>query len=125
MKKFLILTFFVTFASLYQLKAQQSDSTKTTITFTVTEHDFGKMQFAENGIYKFTFTNNGNTPLIISNVISGCGCTKPAWPKEPIMPGKKGEIEVGYNTTIIGSFSKSVSVFSNSQTSPLILRIKG
>ena len=125
MRRLALLTVIAAIVSFSQLKAQSSDTTKTSITFSVTEHDFGQLQFGENGVYKFEFTNSGTTPLIISNVVSGCGCTKPVWPKEPIMPGKSGEIEVGYNTTIVGTFNKSVTVFSNSRTSPLILRIKG
>ncbi|HUX54121.1 MAG TPA: DUF1573 domain-containing protein [Williamwhitmania sp.] len=125
MKKFLILAVLAAFTGMSQVKAQQADTTKTTITFMVTEHSFGLLQFGESGVYKFEFTNAGATPLIVSNVVSGCGCTKPVWPKEPIMPGKTGEIEVGYNTSIVGSFNKSVTVFSNAKTSPIILRITG
>ncbi len=125
MKKLFLLTILATIVGLSHLNAQVADTTKPAIKFTATEHDFGQLQFGESGVYKFVFTNEGTTPLILSNVVSGCGCTKPVWSKEPVMPGKTGEIEVGYNTSIVGVFSKSVTVFSNAKTSPVILRIKG
>jgi hypothetical protein len=49
--------------------------------------DYGKVKNTENGI-RFYFTNTGNAPLIITNVLSTCGCTVPTKPNEPIMPGK-------------------------------------
>ncbi len=42
----------------------------------------------DNGIRVFEFTNTGNAPLIITNVLSTCGCAVPTKPTEPIMPGK-------------------------------------
>ena len=51
----------------------------------------------DNGIRVFEFTNTGDAPLIIKDVKSTCGCTVPSKPKEPIMPGKTGQIEVKYN----------------------------
>ncbi len=51
----------------------------------------------DNGKRSFEFTNTGDAPLIIKDVKSTCGCTVPTKPKEPIAPGKTGEIEVKYN----------------------------
>jgi hypothetical protein len=48
--------------------------------------------------HTFAFTNTGKKPLLISNARSTCGCTVPDWPKEPIMPGKSGVIQVRFNT---------------------------
>ena len=36
-------------------------------------------------------------PLIISKAKGSCGCTVPNWPKEPIMSGESGVIQVNYD----------------------------
>lgn len=90
--------------------------------------DYGKVYRGEdNGSRVFEFTNTGNAPLVISDVKSTCGCTVPSKPKEPIMPGKTGEIEVKYNMAL-GPISKSVTVETNAvnyENGVVILKIKG
>ena len=36
----------------------------------------------------FTFTNVGNQPLVINQVVASCGCTVPKYDKRPIAPGQ-------------------------------------
>lgn len=90
--------------------------------------DYGKVYRGEdNGSRIFEFTNTGNAPLVITDVKSTCGCTVPSKPKEPIMPGKTGEIEVKYNMAL-GPISKSVTVETNAvnhENGVVILKIKG
>src|SRR5690606_4584810 len=90
--------------------------------------DYGTVKKADdNGMRIFEFTNTGDTPLVISDVKTSCGCTVPSKPKEPIMPGKTGQIEVKYNMSP-GSFNKTVTVVSNAVNSKdgnTLLRIKG
>ncbi len=95
------------------------------LSFEKIEHDFGKIQQNGNGTYSFVFTNNGNEPLILTNVRSSCGCTVPKWPREPIQAGKSAKIDVKYDTRRIGIFSKSISVYSNASDKATVLRIKG
>ncbi|MEA3316635.1 MAG: DUF1573 domain-containing protein [Bacteroidota bacterium] len=108
-----------------EIKTNKEDKNLPDIFFKVKDHDFGTIQYKEEAIYKFKFTNTGKEPLLLTNVRSSCGCTVPTWPKKPIKPGKKGEIAVKYNTRILNSFSKSIMVFSNAKTSQVRLTIKG
>lgn len=87
--------------------------------------DYGTIKQDADGNRVFTFTNEGKTPLIISEAHGSCGCTVPTYPKEPIMPGQKAEIKVHYDTHRVGPFSKSVTVNSNSKNSPVVLKISG
>jgi hypothetical protein len=96
-----------------------------TIEFKDTEHDFGTIQQGAEGSYSFVFTNTGTDPLILSNVRSSCGCTIPEWPHEPINAGQSSTILVRYDTKRIGTFNKSISVFSNAGEAPIVLRIQG
>ena len=46
-------------------------------------------------------------------------------PKDPILPGKSGEIKVKYDSNRVGPISKSVSVQSNAKSGTQTLQIKG
>lgn len=88
--------------------------------------DYGTIEHNADGNRQFTFTNNGNKPLIITNTQGSCGCTVPTTPKEPIAPGAKGTIGVKYATDRVGAFTKTVTVTSNAEGQPTkTLTIKG
>ncbi|HNS46619.1 MAG TPA: DUF1573 domain-containing protein, partial [Bacteroidales bacterium] len=95
------------------------------ISFNKLVHDYGTVELNGNGECQFEFTNTGKEPLVLSNVRSSCGCTVPSWPKEPILPGKTGIINVKYNTSRAGTINKSVIVTSNAKTPTVTLQIKG
>ncbi|MCV6628375.1 MAG: DUF1573 domain-containing protein [Flavobacteriaceae bacterium] len=83
------------------------------ITFEKTEHDFGVINQNENQSTIFKFTNTGNAPLVITSASSTCGCTVPKTPKDPILPGESGELEVRFNGAGTNQVSKQVTVNSN------------
>jgi len=93
--------------------------------FEKTEHDFGTITQGTPQETVFNFTNTGNAPLIITNATSSCGCTVPKFSKEPIMPGDSGTIEVKYDTSRIGGFSKTITIYSNANQKLKRIRIKG
>jgi hypothetical protein len=94
--------------------------------FTSETIDYGTIAHNADGNRQFTFTNNGNKPLIITNTQGSCGCTVPTTPKEPIAPGAKGVIGVKYATDRVGPFTKTVTVTSNAEGKPsVVLTIKG
>jgi hypothetical protein len=95
------------------------------IEFKDTTIDYGTIEKGANGIRTFEFTNTGEAPLIISQVKSSCGCTIPKKPKDPIMPGKTGEIEVKYDTNRVNPIRKTITVLSNADTPTVALKIKG
>jgi len=77
--------------------------------------DFGDLKQGEKVEHTFRFVNNGNAPLIITNVEVTCGCTTPkGWPRDPIAAGAKGEITVAFNSAgKYGRQNKVVKVISN------------
>ncbi len=113
------------------LQAQDPDPGKTDssqmarIVFGNTVHDYGGIEKGSEGIYTFRFENKGPAPLVLANVSSSCDCTVPSWPKEPIEPGKSGEISVMYNTNIPGPFSATITVSSNASEPKVVLKILG
>ncbi|MCL6461690.1 Protein of unknown function [Flavobacterium micromati] len=99
------------------------------IVFTAKDNtiDFGTVNTTENGTRDFVFTNTGNAPLVITNVLSTCGCAVPTKPEEPIMPGKTGKITIKYNMAL-GPIRKTITVESNAVNydgGRVALKIKG
>ncbi len=85
------------------------------LTWEKAEHDFGDINQGEKVHHTFKFVNTGTEPLIITNVEVTCGCTVPkGWPRDPIMRGDKGELEVMFNSSgKFGKQNKVVTVVSN------------
>lgn len=103
-------------------------SAQAKIQFEKTSHNFG--QFSESDAIQtcvFTFTNAGNQPLVLNNVVPSCGCTTPTYTKTPIAPGEKGEIKVKYNGTgkYPARFKKSITVRTNGSPEVTRLYIEG
>ncbi len=95
------------------------------INFVTTEIDYGIIEKGSNGVRDFIFTNDGDSPLIITNVKSTCGCTIPKKPNKPILPGETEKIQVKYDTNRVGFIRKSIMVSSNAETPTVILKISG
>ena len=113
-----------------QKEAQQKEAQQKLPVFTVvgeSVHDFGKIKEADGTVsHTFKVKNDGKTPLVITQVNPSCGCTSREWTKEPIAPGKTGDIKVTYDPE--GRpvpFTKTISVLSNGYTGSYILTIKG
>lgn len=90
--------------------------------------DYGTItKKGDSGVRTFEFSNTGNAPLIISNVLSTCGCTIPTYSTEPIMPGKSGKIDIKYNLAP-GPIRKTITVETNAtnyDSGRIPLKIKG
>jgi PKD repeat protein len=86
------------------------------ITFEVTEHDFGDVKQGEILSHIFKLENTGDQPLLISNVLTTCGCMTVEWPKDPVPPGEKGEIIVTFDTAgKAGAQNKVIRFIANTE----------
>ncbi len=123
-KLYLALAFFAMISALgfSQEKAAQKVGT---FKFASDEIDYGKIAQHADGVRVFKFTNTGNAPIVITDAKGSCGCTVPTYPKNVILPGETGEINVKYATDRIGAFTKTVTLTSNASEPSKVLRIKG
>lgn len=82
------------------------------ISFEVLDHNFGVINEADGPVtYEFRFTNNSNEPIKIDDVKASCGCTTPAWTREPVLPGQWGFVQAQYNPeNRAGRFNKSLTI---------------
>lgn len=94
-------------------------STLTTVEWLDTkELDMGKIVEGQILEVTFRFKNNGNKPLVISNVSAQCGCTIPETPKEPFAPGQEGVIKAKFNSENRGGSTNRKEVYVDANTDP-------
>ncbi|MCD8101900.1 MAG: DUF1573 domain-containing protein [Alistipes sp.] len=98
------------------------------VEFETMEYDFGPV--AENSrkvSYDFVFRNTGETPYVITRVItSSCKCISTSHTKRPVPPGGEGVVTVTYDPKKqLGIFYKAIQVFSNAPEGLHILIVKG
>ena len=119
MKKFfsLFVALFVFVAVGYAQKGVMKFSEET--------HDFGKIEQGKPVTHVFTFKNTGTDPVIINDAQASCGCTKPSWTREPVLPGKTGTVSATFNAAAGGQFTKTVTVTSNAEAGQTVLYLKG
>lgn len=90
--------------------------------------DYGTItKKADNGIRTIEFTNTGDAPLIITNVLSTSGFTISAIPVDAILPGKTGKIDLKYSM-VSGPIRKTITIESNAvnyEEGRISLKIKG
>lgn len=111
-------------AAFFFLTSQASAQPK--IVFGSTTYDYGIVEYDGNGVCEFKFKNEGDQPLIISDVKSSCGCLVPSYPKEPVKPGATNIIKARYDTKRFGVFSKTLTGTCNDPDKPqFILKITG
>jgi hypothetical protein len=120
MKRIFVLITVVAFAT-----ASAFSQTGPKIEFASSELDYGTILQGSDPLRVFSFKNVGDQPLIITSAHGTCGCTVPSYPKEPILPGQTGKIEIRYDTNRIGTFQKVVNLTTNETQNTHVLLIKG
>jgi hypothetical protein len=126
MKKLLSLILFFAIAGI-SAHAQTSEGPKNgpIIVFSENSFDFGDITQGDTVKHIFNFKNTGTAPLILSEVITTCGCTAPKWTNQPILPGKTGEIAITYDSKgKEGVQNKVITVLSNSVNTPVRVSIR-
>lgn len=100
-------------------KVQQDSAHYTTISWTDSLVNMGSLTMGEQKEVKFHFKNTGDQPLIITNVVAGCGCTVPSYTKEPVAPGAEGIVTAAFdsNKSHPGMVRKNVMVTANTRPS--------
>ena len=123
MKK--ILLFAIAMVMAFTVSAQE----KQIIEIAEKTYDFGTIKEEDGRVsHVFTLKNVNDGPITIKNVRASCGCTTPAWSREPIAPEAEAQITVTYNASgRPGAFHKSVTVTLSNGTEDFtqVLFIKG
>lgn len=90
-------------------------------------YDFGRVREDKGKVsHTFSISNTGDTPLILNNVRSTCGCTVSTWSKEPISPGEQGFITIDFDPkNRQGQFHKTVQIQSSANNSNMFVTVSG
>jgi len=90
--------------------------------------DYGNVsKTSDNGVRSIEFTNIGDAPLKIINVLSTSGFTISAKPSDTILPGKMGKIDIKYNMTP-GPIRKTITIeynATNPEQERVVFKIRG
>ena len=84
-------------------------------------HDYGTVYVDElpDGKLAINFSNTGDEPLLLSNVRACCGTRVTQWPREPILPGEEGTINIEFRLAPRPQrISRSVTVTYNNEERP-------
>lgn len=85
----------------------------------VTEINWGKIYSGEKKEHTFILRNKGDSPLIITEVRSSCGCTAAMISDKKILPYKQAELRIRFNSKyFLGPIVKRVLVTSNDPRQP-------
>ncbi|RCH54031.1 DUF1573 domain-containing protein [Mucilaginibacter hurinus] len=94
--------------------------------FAVESYNFGKVDAGKKVEYEYEFTNTGKSPLVIQNATASCGCTVPAWPKKPILPGEGGKIKVSFDSANkSGMQDKLITITGNTIPAQTVVHLVG
>ena len=85
----------------------------------------GKFDWQQEQKAVFTLKNTGTNPLVVDNVSTSCGCTSVDYSKEPIRPGNSISLNVTYKADHPEHFDKTITVYCNAASSPIVLQITG
>ncbi|MFO8088133.1 MAG: DUF1573 domain-containing protein [Bacteroidales bacterium] len=88
-------------------------------------YDYGTIKQYSDATCQFEFKNAGKQPLVITKVVTSCGCTVPDYPKSPIMPGETSQLQVTYDSSKLGKINNQIVVRTNAEEGTVILKIKG
>ncbi len=97
------------------ISAQTTSNIDQVLKFKNDVYDFGKISFGQPASYTIQFTNISKDTLALVNARPGCGCTTPNFkPNEKIAPGKMGQVQITFNGSAMGSFTRATALeFSN------------
>jgi hypothetical protein len=92
-------------------EAPKLNTADSLLRFESTVADLGRMKVGQKKNVIFKFENVSDAPIVITRVVTTCGCTSAEYDKQPLMPGKKSEIRVGFEAEVKGVFFKKLSIY--------------
>ena len=104
---------------------KETEVINTKVAIDKTSISLGRFDWQKEQKVTFTLKNTGNKPLVVQDINTSCGCTSVSYSKEPVQPGRELNLEVTYKAEHPEHFNKTLTVYCNTESSPLILKIMG
>lgn len=103
----------------------QKNNIQTDVRSNRTTVDMGKFDWQKIQEKVFVLTNIGNNPLVITDVVTSCGCISVEYNKEPVYSSDSIELRVSYRSNHPEHFKKKIIVHCNTSSSPIVLTVTG
>ncbi|WP_297830730.1 DUF1573 domain-containing protein [uncultured Rikenella sp.] len=78
----------------------------------------GEVALRSKNRVELVCVNDSDRPVVIRDVRTDCTCTKPSWPKAPVMPGDSVRVSVVLTPTDRGAFYKTLRFETVPATDP-------
>ncbi|MGD9556149.1 MAG: DUF1573 domain-containing protein [Mangrovibacterium sp.] len=88
-------------------------------------YEIGNIQAGSSRQFVVKLKNTRQTPMIIKQAQSFCGCTVPEFEQEPVQPGRCADIHIAFMPNQLGTFSKSVKIYLNFSEEPVEIKLTG
>ena len=98
MKKRISLISFLVILVLSGFSSAAEVSTLDSLVFDELKHDFGDVKQGDIVEHNFSFENQGLEAVLITKVITQCGCTAPEYSKDPIASGDTERVLIKFDS---------------------------
>lgn len=98
---------------------------KTEVSVEMSNVSLGRFDWQQEQKVEFILENIGNQPLVINDVVTSCGCVKASCSKEPVRPNGAASLFVTYKAEQPEHFDKTIKVYCNAESSPILLKLTG
>jgi hypothetical protein len=89
------------------------------------EHDFGSARQDQELVHDFIVTNTGTEDLVLSKIVTACGCTAAVAAETIVPPGGSTTLRVTLETRKYkGRIERSISIASNDRKRVTTVRVK-
>jgi hypothetical protein len=121
MKKLFLLGFII-FAGVQLFAQTPATDISKVLKFTNDNYNFGNITYGKPVEFKVDIENISSAPIVLDNVMVGCGCTTPKYEKgTAIQPGAHATVTLGFNGGTMGNFSKNATLFFSGGLTKMIL----
>ncbi|WP_291589155.1 DUF1573 domain-containing protein [Bacteroides sp.] len=98
---------------------------QTQITITEQMINMGSFSWKDSQEKDLIIRNVGDSPLVIDEILTSCGCIIVTHDKKPVSPKDSTCIKIRYQAEYPEHFNKTITVYCNAEGAPLKLRISG
>lgn len=83
----------------------------------------GELKFQSSVTVRIKVINDSSEIFQISNVRGSCGLSIPSWPRNTMEPGDEQNIQIRFDTSSSGTYTKILTIHSNTHNSRTIIPV--
>ena len=85
--------------------------------------DLGELKVQNNASFRITVINESSVSFLISNVRGSCGLSIPSWPRNAMEPGEEQNIQIRFDASNPGNYTKILTIHSNTHNSRTVIPV--